>query len=163
MADEHDGQATIARYRHWYRKLLGFYSRPYRERFAEGMEQTFADMCRERVAAGKGLTGFVLWLFVETAAGIAKENATTVRWKMKADSTLILTTIKYGGITVCGLMVAGIATVMFLARGTGEDITGVVAPALLVTVVSGAFAIAAHVFQKRAKAIDIKANNDLRA
>jgi hypothetical protein len=70
MADEHD----IARYRRWYRKLLRFYSRPYRERFAEGMEQTFNDLCRERAEAGDGLVGFVLWVFVETSAGIIREN-----------------------------------------------------------------------------------------
>ena len=70
MADEH----AIARYRHWYRKLLRFHSRPYRERFAEGMEQTFNDLCRERAAAGEGLRGFVLWMFVETSAGIVREN-----------------------------------------------------------------------------------------
>ena len=70
MADEH----AIARCRHWYRKLLRFYSRPYRERFAEGMEQTFNDLCRERAQAGAGLFGFVLWVFVETSAGIIREN-----------------------------------------------------------------------------------------
>jgi hypothetical protein len=70
MADEH----AIARYRHWYRKLLRFHSRPYRERFAESMEQTFNDLCRERAQAGRGLAGFVLWLFVETSAGIIREN-----------------------------------------------------------------------------------------
>jgi hypothetical protein len=70
MADEH----TIARYRRWYRKLLRFYSRPYRERFAEGMEQTFNDLCRERSSAGKGLFGFVLWAFVETSASIIRDN-----------------------------------------------------------------------------------------
>jgi hypothetical protein len=70
MADEH----AIARYRRWYRKLLRFYSKPYRERFAEGMEQTFNDLCRERVNAGQGLLGFVLWMFVETSAGIIREN-----------------------------------------------------------------------------------------
>ena len=70
MADEH----AIARYRRWYRKLLGFYSRPHRERFAESMEQTFNDLCRERARAGQGLLGFVLWTFVETSAGIIKDN-----------------------------------------------------------------------------------------
>jgi hypothetical protein len=65
---------TIARYRTWYRKLLRLYSRPYRERFAEGMEQTFNDVCRERAKAGKGLLGFVLWVFVETLTGIIREN-----------------------------------------------------------------------------------------
>jgi spore maturation protein SpmA len=47
------------------------------------------------------------------------------------------------------LMVAGIAILMVLARGTGEDITGIVAPALLITFVSGVVAIVAFVFQKR--------------
>ena len=70
MAHEH----AIARYRHWYRKLLRFYSRPHRERFGESMEQTFNDLCRERVEAGQGLIGFALWMFVETSAGIIREN-----------------------------------------------------------------------------------------
>jgi hypothetical protein len=70
MADEH----AIARYRQWYRKLLRFYSRRYRERFAEGMEQTFNDLCRERSEAGQGLLGFVLWVFIETSAGVIREN-----------------------------------------------------------------------------------------
>jgi hypothetical protein len=71
MSDKH----AIARYRHWYRKLLRFYSKPYRERFAEGMEQTFNDLCRERSEAGKGLLGFVIWVLVETLAGIIREHA----------------------------------------------------------------------------------------
>lgn len=70
MPDEY----VIARYRRWYRKLLRFYSRSYRERFAEGMEQTFNDLCRERAKAGEGLFGFVLWMFVETLAGVIREN-----------------------------------------------------------------------------------------
>jgi hypothetical protein len=74
MADEH----AIARYRHWYRKLLRFYSRPYRERFAEGMEQTFNDLCRERAEAGKGLLGFALWTFAETTAGIIRDNTRSI-------------------------------------------------------------------------------------
>ncbi len=70
MSDDH----AIARYRRWYRKLLRFYSRPYRERFGESMEQTFNDLCRERSRAGQGLGGYVLWMFVETSAGIVREN-----------------------------------------------------------------------------------------
>jgi MFS family permease len=72
MADEH----TIARYRNLYAQLLRFYPKPYRERFAEGMEQTFNDLCREREQAGDGLFGFVLWMFAETSAGIIRENLT---------------------------------------------------------------------------------------
>lgn len=55
---------------------LRFYSTPYRERFAESMEQTFSDLCRDRAAAGKRLGSFVLWVFVETSAGIIRENIT---------------------------------------------------------------------------------------
>ena len=69
---------AIARYRKLYAKLLRFYPKPYRERFGEGMEQTFNDLCRERKEAGDGLFGFVLWVFVETSAGIIRENITVI-------------------------------------------------------------------------------------
>jgi hypothetical protein len=147
MAPEH----AIARYRRWYRKLLRFYSKPHRERFGEDMEQTFNDLCHERAGAGKSLGGFVLWVFVETFAGIVRDNATyIVRCNMKDDSAFVLKTVKFSAIALCSLMVAGIVTLMVLARGTGEDITGIVAPALLITFVSGVVATVASIFQKRA-------------
>jgi hypothetical protein len=58
----------------WYGLLLRLYPRAFRERFEEGMAQTFRDLCRERRAAGRGLAGLSLWVFFETLAGIAKEN-----------------------------------------------------------------------------------------
>jgi hypothetical protein len=70
---------------------------------------------------------------------------------MKQDSTLFLKMVKYGAITVGALMVAGIVTLMVLSRGKGEDITGIVAPALLITVVAGIVATVAAVLQKRAQ------------
>jgi hypothetical protein len=70
MAYEH----AAARYKRWYAKLLRFYPKPYRERFGEGMEQTFNDLCRERYKAEGGWFGFMLWTFTNTAAGILKEN-----------------------------------------------------------------------------------------
>ena len=145
-------ERTITRYRRWYRKLLRCYSRPHRERFAESMEQTFNDLCRERRASGKGLFAIVLWMSVETCVGIIRENAATLmRSTMAQDSTLFLRIIKYCAITLSVLMVAGIAALMFLARGTGEDITGIVAPALLITLVSGAVAIVMAVLQRRSQ------------
>jgi DUF2975 family protein len=79
---------------------------------------------------------------------------------MKRDSTLFLKAMKYCAITLGALMVAGIATLMVLSRGKGEDITGIVAPALLITLASGVVATVAAVFQKRAqKAMDIKSEN----
>jgi hypothetical protein len=65
-----------------------------------------------------------------------------------------LKTVKYAAATVGVLLVAGILTLMVLARGkTGDDgdIAGVVAPALLLTCVSGLVAIFAAVRQKRAQ------------
>ena len=71
---------------------------------------------------------------------------------MRDDSIRVLKTVKYSAIVVGLLMVAGILTVMVLAWGkTGDDgdIAGVVAPALLLTCVSGAVAAVAAVRQKR--------------
>jgi len=54
-------------------------------------------------------------------------------------------------------MVAGIVALLVLSRGKGEDITGIVAPALLITIVSGFVAIVAAILQNRVKkAIDTK-------
>lgn len=38
------------------------------------MQQTFADLCRERQRAQSGLFGFVLWVFVETSVQIINQN-----------------------------------------------------------------------------------------
>lgn len=62
------------RYRKWYAMLLRLYPRPFRERFGEGMAQTFHDLCREHRDAGRGLFGFALWIFCETLVGIVTEN-----------------------------------------------------------------------------------------
>jgi len=238
MANEY----AIARYRHWYRKLLRLYPRPFRERFREGMEQTFNDLCRERARAGDGLFGFVLWLFAETAAAIARENATMiVRCSVDRGSTIFLRLvisliaiaalavcvfplprivaqeaaktpetaylvylflvgayvmavlfffalyqafklltyidadkafselsvralrhIKNSAITIGILMVAGIAALMVLTAGTGEDIAGQVMVGLIMTLASSVAAAVAAVLQKQVqKAIDIKPERPL--
>src|SRR4026209_2458574 len=53
----------IRRCRNWYAKLLRLYPKPYRERFGEGMEQTFNDLCRERLKTERGLFSLALWMF----------------------------------------------------------------------------------------------------
>ena len=63
-------------YRTWYAMLLWLYPRPFRERFGEGMAQTFHDLCRERRDARRGLFWFALWIFCETLAGIVREYIT---------------------------------------------------------------------------------------
>lgn len=72
MAHEH----SVRRLRNWYATLLALYPKPYRERFAEPMEQTFNDLLRERATEEERLFGFALWMFVETFAGIVRENVT---------------------------------------------------------------------------------------
>jgi hypothetical protein len=64
------------RYRTWYAMLLRLYPRPFRERFGEGMAQTFHDLCREHGDARGGLFGLALWIFFETSVGIVRENTT---------------------------------------------------------------------------------------
>lgn len=74
------------RYRAWYAMLLGLYPRSFRQRFGEGMAQTFHDLCRERAEAGRKLFGLVLWISCETLGGIAMENV--VRMNQLGKSTL---------------------------------------------------------------------------
>jgi hypothetical protein len=64
------------RYRTWYAMLLRLYPRPFRERFGEGMAQTFHDLCREHRDVRRGLFGLALWIFFETSVGIVRENTT---------------------------------------------------------------------------------------
>lgn len=84
MAHEH----VIARYRQLYAILLRLYSKPFRDRFGEGMEQTFNDLCRERKEADEGLFAFALWAFAETFAGIMRDRITMI---MMQDTTRRLT------------------------------------------------------------------------
>src|SRR5437868_3134256 len=62
------------RYRTWYAMLLRLYPQPFRERFGEGMAQSFHDLCREHRDARRGLFGLALWIFFETLGGIVMEN-----------------------------------------------------------------------------------------
>jgi hypothetical protein len=69
-------KAAGRRYQAWYAMLLRLYPRGFRERFGEGMVQTFNDLCREHRDAGRGVFGLVLWMFCETLGGIVVENIT---------------------------------------------------------------------------------------
>ena len=60
--------------RRLYKKLLALYPRGFRERLGESMEQTFNDLYKGRKRETQQvLFSFVLWAFVETTVGIAKE------------------------------------------------------------------------------------------
>jgi hypothetical protein len=230
-------KSPAQQYRNGYSKLLRLYPKAYRERFGEGMEQTFNDLCHERVKAGRGLFPLALWVFAETFAGIIRENATTVmRCIMNRGSTIFLRLvislmaiavlavcvfrlprmiaqeaaktpdtawqiylflvgayiqaalfffalyqafkllsyidgnkafsdssvralrhIKHSAITIGLLMVAGIAWVMVLSAGSGDDSAGPVMIGLLGTFASSVVAAVATVLQTLVqKAIDTK-------
>jgi len=71
MADEQ----LIARCCILYAKLLVLYPKQFRESFAEGMVQTFGDLCREHAnASAAKLFAFMVWTFAETSTGAIKEH-----------------------------------------------------------------------------------------
>lgn len=76
-------EAFIKKCRGWYARLLRLYPKAHRERFGEGMQQTFSDLCRER-RDSRGLPAFVLWMFAETSAGIVRENLTLLFMQKKS-------------------------------------------------------------------------------
>lgn len=73
---------------------------------------------------------------------------------MQQDQIIFLKAIKYAALTLAALTVAGIATLMFIASDKNEDITGIVAPAILITMISTGVANTAAVLQKRSSGRD---------
>ncbi len=67
-------ERAIGRYRRWYSRLIRLYPRHFRQRFGEPMAQTFTDLISERRDANRGLHTFAFGAFVETSAGIMREN-----------------------------------------------------------------------------------------
>lgn len=66
--------------RNFYKKLLAFYPRAFREQFSESMEQTFGDLCSERNRQAKPVSfGFLLRVFGETFAGIVNEHSIQIK------------------------------------------------------------------------------------
>jgi hypothetical protein len=146
MAHDHGAR----RWRAWYSALLRLYPAAFRDRFGEGMEQTFADLYRERRHADGIAAVFALCTFGETFVAIVKVHAAQlVRSPMTQDSVRLMKTVRTGAVLVAALMVTGIVTLMVLARGKDEDITGIVAPAALVAVVCVIVAIAASMAGRR--------------
>ena len=94
---------ALGRYRRWYAGLLRLYPRPYRDRFAEPMEQTFTDLARERIDADRNLLGFAVGTFAETCAQIMRENMTQLmqttnylRWVVVTAIVLAIPAIAMG-------------------------------------------------------------------
>ncbi len=81
-------ESSLQRSRAWSR-LLRLYPTQFRERFGEGMEQTFADSCRQRRTEGVGLFGFVIWVFAETIVAIIREHVTRLRRHAMRDDACV--------------------------------------------------------------------------
>jgi len=64
----------------FYKKLVAFYPQAFREQFGKSMEQTFNDLCNERKQQAKQTSfSFLLWMFIETFAGILKEHLIQIK------------------------------------------------------------------------------------
>jgi len=101
-------EQSIQRYRRWYRRLLRLYPKSHRERFGEGMEQTFNDLLSERDTE-RGLFGCAFWIFVETSAEIIRENGRFI-------------TMKHKNIIRLAVVTALILLVPFLAMQVTEEV-----------------------------------------
>jgi hypothetical protein len=74
-----------------YRRLLTLYPRTFREQLGESMEQTFNDLCNERKEQTEyRWSGFVLWIFVETAVGIVREHVLIITEGAAMKNTLAI-------------------------------------------------------------------------
>src|SRR5688572_25451404 len=92
MRDDQESVRTL------YKKLLGLYPSAFREQLGESMEQTFTDLCHERKRrTERGWFGFVLWIFVDTAIGIARERSLSLRGGANVRPST-MTMQKWGGI-----------------------------------------------------------------
>jgi hypothetical protein len=84
-----DDRRFVERCEAWYARLLRLYPERYRERFGEGMQQTFNDLCRERSRTRRRPVGLVAWMFAETAFCILQETMITMTAQNKRLFTLL--------------------------------------------------------------------------
>jgi hypothetical protein len=70
---------------------------------------------------------------------------------MTGNSLSFYKNLRMAALALAALIAAGIIALMVLARGTGEDITGIVAPGLLIIVLSVAVAGVTTVTLRRAR------------
>ncbi len=86
-------ESSLRRYRNWYAKLLRLYPKRFQDRFREGMQQTFQDLCREKLETDESLLRLVTWIFFETVLGIVKENVMSILVSHKSVVRILLVTL----------------------------------------------------------------------
>ena len=99
---------TQKKYRNCYAKLLRLYPKAFHDRFAFEMDQTFNDLCRERLKAGEGLFAFAVGAFFETFVAVLRENKSHFFKRiMKRSSTLflrlVISLMAVAALAVCGM------------------------------------------------------------
>lgn len=72
-------ERTVRRYRKCYGWLLRLFPHAFRNRFGEGMEQTFHDLCREGAGESHGLHAVALRMMGDTLVQISKERSREMR------------------------------------------------------------------------------------
>ncbi len=77
------------------------------------MQQTFNDLVREQQEIGKGLLRFIIWVFVETSFGIARENV------MSLNTQAVTKSVAHALIGTAVLLL--IPLTLQLTIGTGVD------------------------------------------
>lgn len=95
-------------YRDTYAKLLHFYPKSYRKRFAEPMLQTFSDLCQEYMYSNKNFFDLAVKTYVGTIVEIIKEHTQEVVMSSKAKKVKILVGVSgiIGVIAAIGIFTA---------------------------------------------------------
>jgi hypothetical protein len=125
-----------------YKKLLALYTREFKERMGESMQQTFQDLYQERRIEG-GWFRFMLWMFVETTVGIIKEYILliTLGDHMKSSVTNVFKAL---GLIAIGVGIA--ATGIYL--GETDDAPGAALIGILLMI--GAVALGVRTARRKA-------------
>lgn len=85
-------ERIVRRYRKCYGWLLRLFPPAFRNRFGEGMQQTFHDLCRERAGDEKGLHSLALRMMGDTVVQISKERFREMRNIRKGVAAVIAVT-----------------------------------------------------------------------
>lgn len=110
------GDDRTGRYKNTYKHLLRLYPESFRREFAEPMQQTFIDLCNERIQAGGAMFGFVLQTYTETFVGVVKERASETALSARTHKTKII--LGFGGLGV----LAFISTVFLFNNPPAQSI-----------------------------------------
>jgi hypothetical protein len=104
--------------RNFYKKLLAFYPQAFRQQFGESMEQTFHDLCNERNGRAKQISfGFLVWMFIETSAGIVKEHLMNI----KRGATMENIISNHKSATIIGFLSAMPLAILLLIEVSGIE------------------------------------------